>query len=301
MSCRFLIISALTMGVTSVAFAQTRPMPPDPYDPHTVQSPVPTQASTPVETKPLEQPKVYAPADNGWPAAELQAVAPARAAQVYARGRWNLAQVMLHRVVDQLVDDFEYSADFMLALRTEKNAYDRLDSARRKALAPVTSDRRYLVLQKLVVDLNERLEDLKGDPYPNKPEIMATASLKLDYARRMSEMESDALEADPAYQDAKLRLREANIRVTDLRNAFQQSIKRNEMFVSARNTMERSKVEFLASDAFFQTSLDAANAALDYAYWYNRYYYGNYAYGYYPTYGYYGYGYGYGNGYYPRW
>jgi hypothetical protein len=259
--------------------------------------PVAQQPATPVATEPLEQPKVYAPADNGWPAAEVQAVAPAHAAQVFARGRWNLARNVLHRVVDQLVEDFEYSADFMLAMRTETNAYQRLESARKRALVPVYSDRRYIVLQKLVADLNERLEDLKTEPLTNKAEILATASLKLDYARRLSEMESDALEGDSAYQDAKIRLREASIRVTDLRNAFRRSIKRNETFVAARNTMERSKIEFLASDAYFQTSVDAANAALDYAYWINRYYTGLYGGGYYPWYNYGGYGYGVGYSY----
>jgi hypothetical protein len=107
-------------------------------------------------------------------------------------------------------------------------------------------------------------------------------------------------------QIAKGNLVDASARVSQMRNDFQRSIKRNDKFVAARQDYQNARVEKVASASLAEGAIEARNIALTYAYWLHRYdpytYSGGVSNGY-PIYfdgGYtpynagFGYGYGYG-------
>lgn len=248
-----LLIGLMTLGFASISPGQIRPMPPDPYDPQQA-----TQTSA--------APQAALPASNDYPAAEVQAVPPARARAAAAREAMYNAQSAVHRVVDQLKEDFEYSAELSNALRSEKQAYERFTTSRDRVLRHVASQAEHRTLKNLCKDLNDRLFNLKSKSAANKAEIIATAQLKLAYATKISDMESDALLADSAAQDAKTQLVSASAKVTDLRAAFRRSVKRDQTFVAARKEMDEAKVVKAGATAFLDGAVEARNIAMTYAY-----------------------------------
>ena len=235
-------------------------MPPDPYDAR--------QAAQPVNDNHAAQPAL--PAANDYPAAEVQAVPGARARLAAARAQFDDAQSALHLLIDRLKEDFEYSADLSAAMRAEKNAYDRYTAARDRVLKQVAADSEYRTLRNLCKDLNDRLFNLKANPTANKSEIIATAELKLAYATKVSDMESDALKADSPTQDAKSRLIDAAAKTADLRAQFQRSLHRDKTVLAARREMQDAKVARVAASAMLDGALEARDIALDYAYWLHR-------------------------------
>jgi len=277
------LTAILAVGI-SRAGAQTRPLPPDPYDPHAMTSPAPQQGA--MNAQAPAQNSYQGPSD--YPAAEINAVPVAKAQQTVAHAVYDRARTALYNTVDNIYEDFHYSPQFQAALRDEKSAHEAYGVARDRALASLMVDSRYRALKDLAAQMSRKLEDLHEHPQQNREEILATASVKLDYTSKMSEMESDALAADTNVKQARTRLVEAGTRVADMRGQFKRFAKRDATFVSARNQMDDARIAFLGADAYFQYSTTAATIALDYAYWIHRYD----PYNYYPwgsvTNGYYG-------------
>ena len=271
--------------LTSTVQAQMRPMPPDPYDPGQPRA---------LKAQEVAAPQPALPAPNDYPAAEVQAVPAARARVAMARAQFDIAQSGLHQLIDQLKEDFEYSTGLSAAMRTEKAAYERYISARERAVRQLSDSVEYRTLRNLCKDLNERLYNLKANPEANRTEIIATAELKLAYATKVSDMESDAIKADSATQEAKTRLVEASGKVSDMRSAFQRSLRRDPKVALARRDMDDARVARVTSSALLDGALEARDIALDYAYY--LHFHDPYTYRYSPNY-YDSYGYGIGYGY----
>jgi hypothetical protein len=267
---------------------QVRAMPPDPYAP----------SSTITATAPTSS---YGNGGYGfgsyyaYPAAEVNAVPPARAREVVARAQFDQARTAMYRVVDLIKDDFENSEEYLAALRTEKEAYDQYDAARKRVLRNVQQDSSYQALLQLTREMADKIEALRAS-HASKSEIATLAAVKLDYATRLSDRENAALAADPAVQDARNKLVDAGRRTAELRSRFSRSVKRDKTFLAARDNFEDSKINYLGADAFWRETVTARDIALDYAWWVHRYdpytgygagfasyypyRYGRYAYGY---------------------
>lgn len=250
----------LAAAVVFPAMAQSRPMPPDPYDPHQSQ---PTQQNN--------APAVY-PANNDFPSVEVQAVAPARARMVEMRWTMDLARRSLHRLVDQLREDFEYSAAMQAALRANKAAHDRFTAAREAALTDLKRDARYSTLRSMSDDLRKRIDELKKqDPKANADAILGAAELRLFYASQASDLEMNALAANSDFQNARAALRDSAQQLQTMREQFNRSLKRSEEFVSARDKVETLNIAYLGADAYFLEAVRARDIALNYAAWIRRY------------------------------
>lgn len=255
---------ALAVASAQMATAQTRPMPPDPYDPKPADSS--TNNSAPVY-----------PAKNDFPSVEVQAVPPAHARVVELRWTMDMARRALMDTVDKLRDDFQASSEMQSAIRSRQLAHERFVAARTSALSEVRKDLRYKTLRSMASDLKNRIEELsQTDAVANAGEIRAFADLRLEYSTKASGMEVDALMADSAYQEARTRLVEASQRVSQLQDNFNRSIKRNVEFVAARNLMSNLNIAYLSSDAYLQSAIEARNIALTYAY--KLHYYDQYRY-----------------------
>jgi len=306
----FVLPASLAFGQT----APTRPMPYDPYDP-TTHSQRRDQQQANQGAYPAGQDRApdarddqhgpFGGSDRGgmsggynqtgpedYPADEVQAIPPARARAVFARAQYDRSQRALHNVVDQLRANFTSSNDMLDSVRAEKQAHDTYDAERKRVLDRLAQDEEYRLLKKLSGDLKKKLELLNDNPRENYEDIVATAAVRLNYGTKITQMESDALAGDQTVVNAKKQMTDAGLRVAAMRQAFERTIRRDEQFLAARNAMDDAKIAQLTSDAYLQAAVNAREIALDYAYWLRRwdqYRYAGSSYGY--PYPYYGYGY----------
>jgi hypothetical protein len=253
------------LTATAALSAQVRPMPPDPYDPHTATQPMAgAQGAEAPSYEGYQGPTDY-------PAAAVNAVPVAKAQATVARAVYNRARTALYGAVDSLREDFEYSQEFQSALREEKAAHDAYAAARDRALARLDADEDYQALKKLAANLTRKLEAMHQDRHASKDEILATASVKLDYTTRMSDRVGEILSKDSAVQSARTQLVKAGERVSDMRSQFGRSIRRDRSFVSARGAMDDARISYLGADAYLGEVIWARDLALSYAYWSHRY------------------------------
>jgi hypothetical protein len=280
-------------GANAGAPAVTQPVVPQPVLPPGVTN-LPGAAVQPVMDN--------GGANNGdhysgdFPHREVMAVPPARANATAARWMHYQAEDNLHDVVDRLNEDYQSSTEMVEALRQEKSAYADYEEARHGVLSKLSSDPSYRAMTHLVAELKDDLEDHRPKGPPTEEEtqhIMAVAALKLSYATSITAMEASALAADGHMQQAKARLLGAGQRLADLRAKAKHDLKRDDQFVAARRAMEDSRIAHLAAQAYYESTVEARDIAVNYAYYvhgwdYMRYASGN---GYsYPSYPFFPYG-----------
>jgi hypothetical protein len=236
-----------------------------------------------------------------WPATEIREVPRARAAAVRAKWEYYRAKDNLYSTVDLLKDDFEDSPNARSAKSARDAAHDQLDTVRQRVLGRLASDTRYQALRKLRDQADEQVQQHRAG-HATAAQIAAAAQVKMEYARRVSEMEHDALLADPEYGEAKARLVVAGQDVTKIRTTFQRALVRSDDFRDARRDWEDARIDYVVAATYRSSVVDVANVAVRYAYdlhYYDLYKYlhmGSYA-PYYSSYGGYGYGVGYPYGY----
>src|SRR5262245_11193340 len=97
-----ILASAIGAFVAS-AGAQTRPMPPDPYDPNTMNQPAPQQAA-PMNNGYGASSSNQGPPD--YPAAEINQLPAAKARETVARAVYDRARTALYNTVDNIYEDF---------------------------------------------------------------------------------------------------------------------------------------------------------------------------------------------------
>jgi hypothetical protein len=107
------------------------------------------------------------------------------------------------------------------------------------------------------------------------------------------DLEAAALANNEEVKQARQRLVDATARIFRIRNEFNRTLRSNSAVQTARGQYEDARVAQLAADAYLIGTLDAAEIAIDYAYYVHRYD----RYRYQPVYDHYNYGYGGGYGY----
>ncbi len=188
------------------------------------------------------------------------------AVAAHARAEFDLAQMNIRLVVDQLKEDFEFSSQVLTAMRGKQMAYDRYAAARDRVLGKLQSQNDYRTVKQLRDDLANTLDELQANPSGNRARIDATAAVKMQYGTKVSRMESDALLADSNVQDAKAQFVDASNHLTDLRAQFARSIRRDSVFVAARDQLEGARIQRDTSLAFLDGAVQAANIAMNYSY-----------------------------------
>jgi hypothetical protein len=245
--------------------------------------------------------EMYAPdnAITGYPAAEVRAVAPARAAAAVARMEYYRAHNTLNNETRATQRRLERSEEMTAALNAEREAWDAYVAARDTALRDVTADSTYqtnvALRQQIARQLEDRHETTATAPpdAPARDEIIGLASLKLDYASANRVREQEVLDRSDAVRSARGRLVDARRRITQLREQHSEEIRIDPDLVAARQALYDSKVGKLAAEAYLRGVLEARDIALTYTYnrlyRYNPYRVGlyNYSYGGFPySYGY---------------
>lgn len=198
-------------------------------------------------------------------------VASARAART--RAMFHLAEKQLNDSIRDAQFAFENSREYRDAVAAEKQAYDAYNAERQRALKSVLSDPKYQAAVELRDDMADRLAKVRAMAKPNpvpREDLLAMASQKLQFASDAHNMERDALDKDTAVQDARQKMVQANARVTELRTAFDTSIRTNSQIVQARHNLEMARVELITAEAYYSAATVAGAVATDYSYYRHR-------------------------------
>jgi hypothetical protein len=200
-----------------------------------------------------------------WPATEARAVPAARANAVRAKWEYWRAKDNLYSTVDMLKDDFEESGQAKSAKQARDTAHDQLDTVRNRALGRLSIEPRYQALRKLRDQADQHVQQLR-DQHATAQQLAAAAQVKMQFSRQMSEMEHDALLADPEYGETKARLIVAGQDVTRIRTAFQRQLVRSDDFRDARRDWEDARIDYVTAVTYSVNVVDVANIAVQYAY-----------------------------------
>ena len=199
---------------------------------------------------------------------------------VVASARAARSRALLHLAEKQLTDSirdaqlsFEASRDYREAALAEKQAYDRYNAERQRALQSVLNDPKYVVAIQLRDELGDRLAKLRVMSKPMPPpreDLLAMASQKLQYASDAHNMERDALDKDAAVQDARQKMVQASARVSELRASFDSSIRINPQIAQARRNLDMARVDLITAEAYYSAAAAAGAVATDYSYYRHR-------------------------------
>jgi hypothetical protein len=245
---------------------------------------------------PLVSTQVY-----NYPAEEVRAVPPAKAAAAVARAVQNREYNALNGAVRDTVRSFEKSDELKKAIEAEQAAYAEYEKAREAALRDLRNDPKYQAQIDLANQLKSKIvarheaPKSKDDDGAAKGEIAAMAAIKFDYANAAKARETDALAKSGDVQAARRKLIDARARVTDLRGRFEGEVRTDENIVAARRSFWDAKINRLGAEAYLDGVLEARDIALHYTYWINKH--NKYGQGYRYAGGGYGYDLGYGYGY----
>jgi hypothetical protein len=278
---------AMTAGAFSAHAGQTDPFKPNstdsyPFTRTTTTTNKDSSGQIPTGQYPwIQQPNDYV---QDYPATEVRAVPAARAAAIKAKWEYWRAKDNLYQTVDFLREDFEDANSTRTAKDAQESAHGELDTIRARVLGKLADDPKYKALRTLRDQADEQVQQLRTDHSTPPAQVAAAAQVKMDYARKLSEMEHDALLNDSAYRDAKARLTVAGQDVARMRTAFNKGIRRDPEFRDARRDWEDARIDYAVATTYRDNVVEARNIALTYAY--NLHYYDYYKYLHMGSYGY---------------
>jgi hypothetical protein len=241
---------------------------------------------------------------GGYPANDVHVAVESNARLTHARVTYHSLQDSLSQSIRQTQYAFEHSPELVEALKTEQAAWEDYLAARRAAVSTVVTDPKYQANVALKNDTGEKIAEFRAEYDDFRPargresryldqarmkQIVTLATVKLDYAQVVTDMEVTALKADPKVADTRGKLMSAGKRVKELRDGFDLSFRANQELAALRAKVEDARIAFITAESFRDGAVEAANTALDYTYYKNRVG-GGYGYEY-------GYTTGYGGGY----
>jgi hypothetical protein len=102
-------------------------------------------------------------------------------------------------------------------------------------------------------------------------DILSMATLKMNYASNARQMEQLALESNAEAKDAQSKFRQASARVSELREDFDDALRNDRDLLAARQNLEDARMARVTASAYLKGASIAAEEALDFAYYLNRY------------------------------
>lgn len=219
-----------------------------------------------------EDHRVFAPYNqsNDYPSHDLHDWVFANAHRATARAIFSRAENDLAAAYRRSQHSFEHSKAFIAATADEKEAYDAYNIARQKAMRDLTEDPKYRELMALRAELAEKIAIKRSNKDAPKEEILALATLKMEYASDARSMETTVLIADANLADARKRMIAASQKTVQMRADFDESLRDNPQILAARENLEDARIGLITSQAYANGAFAAGSAALDYAYYLHR-------------------------------
>ncbi len=231
----------------------------------------PKDAATPADKPQVSSPYWNSP-DRAASATQLvsetvQAVPAARAASVDARWRFYQADNELQRVTGNFTRTFEQSLSLRDAQRALDDAQRRYDAARALALETVWSSDSYQAAVKINDGLTQQIRDEHGQKAPDGEKIRSLAESKLQFIASSRLREARALTENEEFQSARRTYMEAADRIRSLRQQFENEMRESIDLASLRQAKQEALIRRLATQAYYESAIDAREIALDYAYY----------------------------------
>ncbi len=211
---------------------------------------------------------------SDYPAAEVQAIPAAKARAAIAKMEVLRAQAELNRGTRAAVRTFDQSDEVTKATSEQQQAYQQYQAARERVIQPLRDDKVYQAAQIMKDEIGKKLAEKHAEATPDKPasmtEIFPLAWLKLNYAMRMTQRESEALRNSAEVNDARHRLASATNHVSTLRTRFDQDLRDDPDLIAARRAVFDQKVAMIAAQTYLAGLREARGIAIDYAYFVRR-------------------------------
>jgi len=216
--------------------------------------------------------RVFAPYnDQGdYPSRDIRDWVFANAHAATSRAIFSRAEDDLAAAFSRAQHSFEHSKAFLEATADEKDAYDAYNAARQRALRDLYEDPKYRELLRLRDELTEKIALRRANKEVNKDEILALATLKMEYASDARSMESTVLSSDNNLAEARKRMIAASQKTVELRAEHDDSLRDNPQILAARENLEDARIGLITSQAYLNGASIAGAAALDYAYYLHR-------------------------------
>lgn len=286
-----MVVSALLSGTAAIALADAAPgtapatVPDRPGNwwdnanqPAPGQPIAPAQAAPPRNAAPNQN---FAPnagpaaqQNNGgvtdYPANQVSDWVVANAMAARARVLQTHAESELSLLIRRLQSHFEHSSDYLNAVTAEKTAYDDYTAARDKALSDLGSNYRYHALLILRGDLDRKLLALKDDKDASRDDIVALATLKLQYGAELRDIESATLGMNGELKSARDKMVAASRHVADMKARFDDSLHDNPEVITARRYADDLRVAVVETSTLAYGASIASAAALNYSYFLHR-------------------------------
>lgn len=230
--------------------------------------------------------------DQAFPVDLVGEVAPAHANYVAMKWGYRTTRSGVWLRVTQLRKQYEASEEYRQLQRDIDEASARLQQARQQAYAPLQEDPEYVAAGELHASITERIRQMHRRGGADPVEIMAMSEKAMEYAQRQRDMELELAGTDEEIQEARERLQELGRRHRDMEAEFALGVREDEELRQMRDQLGQLKIAKLATGAYYDSAVRAANVATTFAYtreylrspWYGRTgYYSPYAYS--PYYG----------------
>jgi hypothetical protein len=214
---------------------------------------------------------------GGFPSVEVHDAVVANARRAATAAIFRRAQSALDAAVRQAKRNFETSAEYRDAQKAERDAYQRYTDARRQALDTLRENPRYPSLIHLREELSDQLVSRRRVAAASDvdqrfvDDVLGMASLKMSYGTQARQMERERIGDDAGIREAMQAYRTASSRVAELRNNFDNTLRADEDLLAARNALADARIAKLTAGAYFKGAVEAANEALDFAYYLHRY------------------------------
>ena len=273
---------ALAMAVTSACAAQTRPNQRPDNDRDRDHDNRDNR-----DMRQDDSPRYGREARGGeYPSSDIHTAVEANARAAFARASFRRMQDSLTAAIRQMQYNFDHSPELMEAQKNEQRAWEDYVAARNSAIKNVVNDPKYQANLALKNDMGEKIAEVrsaydtpraKHSPIADRidqskmKQLVMLATVKLDYAQVVTDMEVSALKADSGVSDTRSKLMAAGARVQAIRENFERTTRTSPDLAALRSKIEDARIALITSEAFRDGAVEAANQALDYTYYKNRY------------------------------
>jgi hypothetical protein len=167
-----------------------------------------------------------------------------KAARAEVRDRTRVlreAEHEMRQIAMRAQKDFEHSGEYLAAEEAVKEAQAKLDALTTPILTAVRTDPAYQAALAEKQRRQDRLRELKAAAPVTPEQLQAGAAAVLEAGKAVTQIEADALAAEPAVAEARAALAEATARLTALRDGVDDQVRADPDWQNARAQVEAAK------------------------------------------------------------
>ena len=214
---------------------------------------------------------------NDFPSGVVHDWVVANAMAARARAIYRQADTDLTVAIRRAELRFENSEDYQKALNDERQAYNDYVSAREHVMASLKENSKYQAIIALRDEIGQRINRHRAEKTPNREQVLAMATLKMDYASDARAIEIQALDNNSELKSARERMLASSQRVSKMRHQLDSAIRDSGEIASARKAVADARVDVVTTENYACSAALAGSAAVNYAWYLHRLDQGYYA------------------------